>query len=131
MEVPDNDPKLVLAIDDDVDIRAALRVVLVAEGFAVGEASSGEEGLKIAKRANPDAIILDLMMERVDSGTALARELRDAGYTGPIYVLSSAGESMRQNIDTRELRVTGIFQKPVNPKTIVDTIKARFADEGS
>lgn len=126
MESNTRHKKTVLTIDDDADIRAALRVVLQAEGFSVGEASSGEEGLQIALDIQPDAILVDLMMEKVDSGQRVARELRDAGYTNPIYMLSSAGDTVRYNIDARALGLSGIFQKPINPKKLADTLKAKL-----
>ncbi|NIA15522.1 MAG: hydrogenase maturation protease [Nitrospiraceae bacterium] len=122
----DTSKKTILAIDDDPDIRAALRVVLEAEGFAVGEASTGEEGIKVAERTQPDAIICDLMMENVDSGTTVARSLKESGYAGPIYMLSSAGDTVRYNLDARELGLAGIFQKPIDPRTLVATLRAKL-----
>lgn len=120
--------KTILTIDDDPDIRAALRMVLEAEGFSVGEAATGEEGVKIAERVKPDAIIIDLMMENVDSGSVAARKLKDAGHTCPIYLLSSAGDTVRYNLDARDLGLAGIFQKPIDPKTLVTTLKAKLKD---
>ena len=118
--------KTVLTIDDDPDIRAALRMVLEAEGFMVGEAASGEEGAKIAQRIDPDAIIIDLMMETVDAGTVAAQKMKDDGYGGPIYLLSSAGDTVRYNLDARDLGLAGIFQKPIDPRTLVATLKAKL-----
>lgn len=118
--------KTILTIDDDPDIRGALRAVLVSEGFMVGEAGSGEEGLKIAEQIQPDAIILDLMMERVDSGSSVARKLREGGYQGPIYLLSSVGEAVRFNLDARDLGITGIFQKPIAPAILVGILKTKL-----
>ena len=118
--------KTILTIDDDPDIRAALRVVLESEGFSVGEAANGEEGLKAVERIKPDAIIVDLMMENVDSGSAVAQQLKKNGYKGPVYMLSSAGDTVRYNIDARDLGLAGIFQKPINPATLVATLKAKF-----
>ncbi|MGI6461813.1 MAG: hydrogenase maturation protease [Candidatus Hydrogenedentales bacterium] len=118
--------KTVLTIDDDPDIRATLRIVLEAEGFSVGEASNGEEGLKAVERVHPDAIIVDLMMENVDSGSTLAQKLKEIGYAGPVYMLSSAGDTVRYNLDARELGLAGIFQKPIDPKTLVATLKAKL-----
>lgn len=118
--------KTILTIDDDPDIRATLRIVLEAEGFSVGEAATGEEGVKVAERINPDAIIIDLMMENVDSGTSAARTLKDQGFDGPIYMLSSAGDTVRYNLDARDLGLAGIFQKPIDPKTLVTTLKAKL-----
>lgn len=118
--------KTILAIDDDPDVRASLRVVLEAEGFAVGEAANGEEGLKVAERTQPDAIIVDLMMEDIDSGRVVAQKLKESGYAGPIYMLSSAGDTVRYNIDAREMGLAGIFQKPIDPKTLVMTLRAKL-----
>lgn len=112
----------ILTIDDDPDIRAALRIVLENAGYSVGEAANGEEGLKIAERIQPDAIIVDLMMEEVDSGSTVAQKLKESGYRQPIYMLSSAGDTVRYNLDAREMGLAGIFQKPIDPKTLITTL---------
>lgn len=129
MDASERHKKTILTIDDDADVRAALRVVLQAEGFSVGEAASGEEGLKVAQSIQPDAMVVDLMMEKVDSGQRVVREMRDSGYDKPIYLLSSAGDAVRYNIDARALGLSGIFQKPVDPKKLVDTLKAKLLRE--
>jgi DNA-binding response OmpR family regulator len=121
-------PKMILTIDDDADIRQALRIVLESEGFSVGEATTGEEGLKIVERAKPDAVIVDLMMETVDAGANVARSLKEKGFAGPVYLLSSAGDTVRYNIDARDLGLAGIFQKPIDPKTLVTTLKMKLKD---
>jgi hydrogenase maturation protease len=120
----DNARKTVLVIDDDADIRSALRMVLEAGGFAVGEAGTAKEGKKAAERVKPDAIIIDLMMESVDAGTKLAQELKTAGFAGRMYLLSSAGDTVRYNIDAGELGLSGVFQKPLDYDTLVRTLKA-------
>lgn len=122
----DSKKKTILTIDDDPDVRAAMRVVLEAEGFAVGEASTGEEGLKIVERIQPDVVIIDLMMENVDSGSTMAQKLKESDYDGLVYMLSSAGDTVRYNVDARELGLAGIFQKPIDPKTLVMTLKAKL-----
>lgn len=119
----------ILTIDDDADIRAALRVVLQAEGFTVGEAANGEEGLKVAQQIQPDAVIVDLMMEKVDSGKRVAQGLRESGYDRPIYMLSSAGDTVRYNIDARALGLSGIFQKPIDARNLADVLKAKLAQD--
>ena len=114
--------KTILIIDDDPDIRSSMRIVLEAAGYTVGEAATGEEGLKTAERIGPDAIIVDLMMESVDAGSRLSQQLKEEGFGGPVYLLSSAGDSVRFNLDARELGLAGIFQKPVDHKVLVDTL---------
>ena len=118
--------KTILIIDDDPDIRKATRIVLESAGFVVGEAATGEEGLKTAKKINPDAILLDLMMETVDAGSKVSSKLMEEGFTAPIYLLSSVGDAVRYNIDAQEMGLAGIFQKPIDHKTLLTTLKTEL-----
>jgi hydrogenase maturation protease len=118
--------KTILIIDDDADIRASMRIVLEAAGFSIGEASDGEEGLKIAEKVNPDAIIIDLMMETIDAGSKVSTQLKESGFDGPIYLLSAAGDAVRYNIDSQELGLAGIFQKPINHEVLITTLKTKL-----
>ena len=118
--------KTILIIDDDPDIRKATRIVLESAGFVVGEAATGEEGLKTARKIEPDAILLDLMMETVDAGSKVSTQLKEAGFTAPIYLLSSVGDAVRYNIDAQDLGLAGIFQKPIDHKTLLSTLKAEL-----
>lgn len=120
--------KTILIIDDDPDIRASMRIVLEAAGFSVGEAGDGEEGLKVAEKIKPDAIIVDLMMETVDAGSRVSTSLKESGYDGPIFLLSSAGDAVRYNIDPKELGLAGIFQKPIDHEVLINTLKAKLKD---
>ncbi len=118
--------KTILIIDDDPDIRAATRIVLESAGFVVGEASTGEEGLKVAQKIKPDAILLDLMMETVDAGSKVSTHLKEAGFTAPIFLLSSVGDAVRYNIDAQELGLAGIFQKPIDHNVLLNTLKTEL-----
>jgi len=118
--------KTVLIIDDDADLRASMRIVLEASGFSVGEAADGEEGIKIAERIQPDAILVDLMMETVDAGSKLSTHFKEKGFKVPIFLLSAAGDAVRYNIDTRELGLAGIFQKPIDHNVLIRTLKKQL-----
>jgi hydrogenase maturation protease len=118
--------KTILIIDDDPDIRKATRIVLESAGFVVGEAATGEEGLKTAQKIKPDAILLDLMMETVDAGSKVSTQLMEGGFEAPIFLLSSVGDAVRYNIDAQELGLAGIFQKPIDHKTLLSTLKAEL-----
>jgi hydrogenase maturation protease len=118
--------KTILIIDDDPDIRKATRIVLESAGFVVGEASTGEEGLKTAQKIKPDAILLDLMMETVDAGSKVSVRLKEGGFTAPIFLLSSVGDAVRYNIDAQDLGLAGIFQKPIDHKTLLSTLQAEL-----
>ena len=118
--------KTILIVDDDADIRASVRITLEAAGFSVGAAASAEEGLKIAQRISPDAVIVDLMMESMDAGVQLSQSLKEGGYGGPIYLLSGAGDAVRFNLDPRPLGLAGIFQKPIQHEMLVSTLKKKL-----
>ena len=118
--------KTILIIDDDPDIRKAIRIVLESAGFVVGEASTGEEGLKTAQKIKPDAVLLDLMMESVDAGSKVSTQLKESGFAAPIFLLSSVGDAVRYNIDAQQLGLAGIFQKPIDHNTLLSTLKAEL-----
>jgi FixJ family two-component response regulator len=116
----------VLIIDDDADIRSSMRMMLEEAGFSIGEAGTADEGLKTADRIRPDAIIVDLMMESVDAGSRLSQTLMAQGFGGPIYLLSSAGDSVRYNLDPHAMGLAGIFQKPVDHTALIKTLKSKL-----
>jgi len=117
---------VILAIDDDQDILEALRMVLEANGYIMAEAQTAEEGLKVYKEVRPDLLIVDLMMEEVDAGTNFVKELRLLGNTAPVYLLSSVGDNLNMSIDYSALGLSGVFQKPLNPDTLLSILRAKL-----
>jgi DNA-binding response OmpR family regulator len=122
-----NDRKhLILCVDDDQDILEQLKVVLESNGYAFVGVRSAEEGLKRYKQSRPDLVILDLMMEEVDAGIHLVKELKALGPTPPLYMLSAVGDQLNQNISADDLGLTGVFQKPIDFKSLVATLKTKL-----
>jgi DNA-binding response OmpR family regulator len=117
---------VVLCIDDDDDVLLSLRMVLEKNGYAVVDARSGEEGLSLYKKEAPDFVIVDLMMESVDAGKNFAKELKLLDNTAPVYLLSSVGDALAQNFDFVELRLNGVFQKPIDSKTLLSTLDTKL-----
>jgi len=117
---------VILCVDDDQDLLDALRLVLEKNGYAMVEARSAELGLRKYKESNPDLIIIDLMMEEVDAGTALVKELKAAGNTRPVYMLSSVGDNLNVTIDYAELGLAGVFQKPINNQQLLTVLKTKL-----
>lgn len=76
----------VLIVDDEPQIRRALRTSLQAHGYEVATAATGEEGLALAVDAAPDLVLLDLGLPDLD-GTEVIRRLRGFS-TVPVIVLS-------------------------------------------
>lgn len=117
---------VVLCIDDDLDVLTYLRTVLQANGYIAVTAESAEDGRRKFKESSPDLMIVDLMMEEVDSGTDFVRTVKAAGNTAPIYMLSSAGDSLSSTTDSSELGLTGVFQKPLNPDALLSILRAKL-----
>ena len=114
---------VILYIDDDQDFLDSVRAILEAHGYIMEEAISAEAGIRKYKEAKPDLIIVDLMMEEIDSGTHFVRELRLLGNTAPVYMLSSAGDQLFMATDYADLGLAGVFQKPIQPDILLSTLR--------
>lgn len=120
------DKRTILCIDDDQDILDILKAILTANGYEVVGALSAEQGLRAFKQSRPDLIIVDLMMEEIDAGTNLVKQLKAAGSGAPVYMLSSVGDSLSMLTDYGELGLSGVFQKPIDSDKILSTIRAKL-----
>jgi CheY-like chemotaxis protein len=109
----------ILIIDDDDDIRevAALTLEMVA-GWDVVSANSGSNGIERAQEANPDAILLDVMMPGMDGPTTF-QELQKIPETAkiPVILLTAKVQGADQK-RFAELGVAAILFKPFDPLTL-------------
>jgi CheY-like chemotaxis protein len=115
--------KHILLIDDEDDIRevAAMSLETVA-GWRVTCASTGPEGIKLAERATPDAILLDVMMPGQD-GPQTLRLLRQNAKTKNIPVLFLTAKV--QSIERKRLQdigASGTLAKPFDPMKLAEEI---------
>ncbi len=116
----------ILIVDDDPDILDASTMILEAKGYRVVSARDGLEGLADLKAENPDLLILDLLMPKMD-GFAVLKELQDPKWSEfkdiPILILTSVREEAsrrRYELETgRELDVDDYAEKPVSPNVLV------------
>ena len=122
-----DDKHVILYVDDDADFRDSMRTVLESKGYVFVEAATGEEGIRQFKAQQPDLVILDLMMEEVDTGTSMVRDLKMAGCEAPIFVASSVGEALRTNTDITALGLAGVLQKPVDFDKLLTLIQSKLA----
>jgi two-component system, OmpR family, alkaline phosphatase synthesis response regulator PhoP len=115
--------KTILVVDDERNIVELLRLYLEKEGWAVIAAGDGEEGLALHARHDPDLVILDLMLPKLD-GFEVCRELRRRGDV-PIVMLT-ARDDVVESIVGLELGADDYVAKPFNPRALVARIKAIF-----
>ncbi len=118
-----SDKKVILVIDDDPDILDSIKAILGANGFEVETAMSGKEGTEKVKSVNPDLVLCDMMMERIDAGTKVAQDIRKSHPDMPVFLLSSIGSATATNIDIDKLGFSGVFQKPVDPDNLINVVK--------
>lgn len=115
--------KKVLIIDDDPDILDSIKAILDGSGFTSVTAMSGSEGVEAFKSQKPDLVLCDMMMESIDEGMKVAGEIRKIDSKVPMYLLSSIGAATASNVEVSKLGFNGVFQKPVEPGTLVSSVK--------
>ena len=121
--------KTILVIDDDIDLVEIIRVTLENEGYGVIDAQTGDRGKAMAREANPDLILLDVMMGKVDEGFQVAYELRgDPATRGiPILMLTAVVDQTGFEFDPAKdqefLPVDEFVEKPISPRKLVDLVR--------
>jgi DNA-binding response OmpR family regulator len=117
----------VLVIDDEADVRLLYRVNLRHAGYEVLEADDGERGIEAALEHLPDAVVLDLMMPRVD-GFEVLRVLRaePASYDVPVLVLTADSRVDDHRI-CFELGADEVITKPFMPEALTEGITRLLA----
>jgi DNA-binding response OmpR family regulator len=113
--------KTILVVDDERNIVELLRLYLEQEGWSVLTAGDGEEALALHRRHEPDLVVLDLMLPRID-GLEVCRELRRRGDT-PVLMLTARADDVDAIVGL-ELGADDYVTKPFNPRALVARIKA-------
>ena len=122
--------KKILLVDDDPDIREALTMILESQDYQIVTACDGIEFLAALRAEQPDLMIIDLLMPRMD-GFAVLRTLQEdekwSKYRGtPILVLSSVREEAsrrRYELETAlEFDVDDYIEKPINPDILLERV---------
>jgi two-component system KDP operon response regulator KdpE len=111
----------VLVVDDEPQIRKALRLNLVARGYDVELAASGEEALVAAGRVGPDVVLLDLGLPGID-GVQVIEGIR--GWSDmPIVVLSARGAE-RDKVDALDAGADDYVTKPFGIEELLARLRA-------
>jgi len=117
--------KKILLVDDEKDIVEFLQYNLKQEGFDVITAYDGIETLTKIKE-NPDLIILDIMMPKMD-GFEVCRRIRNMNgheHTPIIFLTAKSGEV--DEIKGLELGASDYIQKPISPRKLIARVKANL-----
>jgi len=117
------DKKRVLVIDDDMDFREMAKVVLEAADYEVLEAADGAAGLELVKKEDLNFILLDVMMEEVDTGCRIADEIVKVKSDVPVVILSSFADAAKQTFDVTSVPVKEYLQKPLKSDELLAVVK--------
>ncbi|HEX2032741.1 MAG TPA: response regulator transcription factor [Chloroflexota bacterium] len=110
-----------LVADDERSISELAKLYLSKEGYRVETAADGQEALDKARQLQPDLVILDIMLPRVD-GWDVCRQLRKEGNT-PIIMLTARTDDVDKIVGL-ELGADDYLTKPFNPRELVARVKA-------
>ncbi len=121
-----NGKYVILYVEDDQDLLDAMKMVLEHHGYLMIGTRTAEEGLKAYKASKPDLIIVDLMMEEIDAGTNLVKEMKALGNKAPVYMLSSVGDNLSTITNYAELGLSGVFQKPLDNNKLIAILKSKL-----
>ena len=111
-----------LVVEDDMSVARAIRRGLESEGFAVDVAQDGAEGLWLAAESAYDAIILDIMLPRVDGYTVCSR-LREADNWAPILMLT-ARDGERDEAAALDTGADDFLAKPFSYVVLLARLRA-------
>jgi DNA-binding response OmpR family regulator len=117
----------VLVIDDEAPIRLLCRVNLEAEGMDVLEAGDGPSGLETARSAEPDVILLDVMMPGLDGWRVAEELLEDERTSGIPIVFLTARAEVRDRARGLDLGGIDYVTKPFNPIELAPLVEELLA----
>jgi len=112
----------VLVVDDEVYILHILDFSLNAEGYEVITAEDGEQGLAKAKSEQPDLVVLDVMMPKID-GYEVCRQLKQDPKMKdvPVILLTAKGRDIDRKLGL-EVGADDYITKPFSPNKLIEKI---------
>ena len=117
----------ILIIEDEEDLVKGLKLNLADEGYEVDWAADGEEGLRKALEEQPQLIILDIMLPKMN-GLDICRELRLKNISIPIIMLTAKGEEIDKVLGL-EIGADDYMTKPFSIRELLARIKAHLRRE--
>ncbi len=115
--------KKILVVDDEKTIVEILRFNLIKEGYEVYEAYDGEKALERAAAINPDLILLDVMLPKID-GFEVCKKIRETSSV-PILMLTAREEEVDKVLGL-ELGADDYITKPFSVRELMARVKANM-----
>lgn len=109
--------KKIMIVEDEKPLSKALELKLKKEGFDVSVAGDGEQAIQMKETYNPDLILLDMVMPKID-GFEVLEKLQENGNTSPIVILSNLGQGEDIN-RAKSLGATDYLVKSNSPLALI------------
>ncbi len=117
------DKKRILIIDDEAQMVQMVQMRLEAVGYEVIKAHDGQTGLEMAKQENPDLIILDVMMPKMDGYKVCGLLKADARYNKiPIIMFTARAQESDKEL-SEDVGANAYINKPLNAEDMMNKIK--------
>ena len=115
--------KTLLTVDDSRTMRDMLNLALTEAGYNVVQAVDGVDGLEVLQGSDPDVIVTDINMPRMDGFGFIEGVRKDSKYRAiPILVLTTESD-VAKKARARQAGATGWIIKPFNPAKLVDALR--------
>jgi CheY-like chemotaxis protein len=118
----------ILIVDDEPDMRLAVRNVLKLRGYDITEAGDGPSALELARKERPDLVLLDMRLPGMD-GIEVLSGLKKIDGSLPVVMITGYGH-IQSAVDVMKLGASEYLQKPFENAQLVETVK-RFARGGA
>jgi DNA-binding response OmpR family regulator len=119
--------KIILIVDDDVELADGLRVVLERQGHRVIQARDGQQGKQLIYQQRPDLVILDMMMPRMGGYPVL--EHFHGKTDAPPIIMITANEGSRHKVYAEYLGVIDYIRKPFAMERLLEAVSRGLAGE--
>lgn len=116
--------KRILIVDDEIPIAEILKINLEKEGYTTLVAHDGQTALDLALSENPDAILLDVMLPKMD-GFEVCRKIRENKRSTPILMLTARDEEVDKVLGL-ELGADDYITKPFSVRELMARVKANL-----
>lgn len=120
----------ILYVEDNFDNRMLIRRVLMAEGYAVIEATNANDAIKMIESEKPDLILMDINMPEVDGYTLTARIKSTPGMSRIPIVAVTANVMRGDREKSLEAGCDGYIQKPIDIDTLTQQVERYIQRKG-
>jgi DNA-binding response OmpR family regulator len=120
----------IMIVDDDPDLRQALRLRLRANHFDTVNAGDGYSAIALAYKEHPDMIILDLGLPAGDGFVVLDRLQKDDKLSAIPVIVLTARDPQSSERQALQAGATAFFQKPADNAELLEVIRASLSHAG-